>query len=88
MLFSRPCLYTRLHVARTYATKTSVFPTRTIRALLSDPAASSTAPDANVTVRGWIRSVRQQKQVSFANINDGSTLKGIQAILKSNDASK
>ncbi|KAI8082713.1 asparaginyl-tRNA synthetase [Halteromyces radiatus] len=59
---------------RLYSTK-PLFPTKTIRTLLSEK------PQPNVTIRGWIRSVRQQKQLSFATINDGSTLKGIQAIL-------
>ncbi|ORX61550.1 asparaginyl-tRNA synthetase [Hesseltinella vesiculosa] len=63
--------------------KPSVFPTKTIRGLLNDKPAADP-----VTIRGWIRSVRQQKQLSFANINDGSNLKGIQAILTGSDASK
>ena len=33
-----------------------------------------------VMVQGWIRSVRDQKQFSFIDINDGSSLKGIQAV--------
>ncbi|SAM00158.1 hypothetical protein [Absidia glauca] len=63
---------------RAYSTAKPLFPTKTIRSLLSD------SPQSNVTLRGWVRSVRQQKQLSFATINDGSTLKGIQVIL--NDA--
>lgn len=66
---------------RLYNTK-SLFPTKTIRSLFKEQ------PDTNVKIRGWIRSVRQQKQVAFATINDGSTLKGIQAILKTEDADK
>jgi asparaginyl-tRNA synthetase len=63
---------------RAYSTAKPLFPTKTIRSLLSD------SPQSDITLRGWVRSVRQQKQLSFATINDGSTLKGIQVIL--NDA--
>ncbi|MFA5306612.1 MAG: asparagine--tRNA ligase [Candidatus Babeliales bacterium] len=33
-----------------------------------------------VTIKGWVRSVRNQKSFSFITINDGSTLAGLQAI--------
>lgn len=33
-----------------------------------------------VLVQGWVRTVRDQKKFSFIEINDGSTLKGIQAV--------
>lgn len=64
-----------LHTAR------QILP-RTIKSVLED----QTISDAQVSVNGWIRSVRSQKQVSFANINDGSNLKGIQAILTTEQA--
>ncbi|KAI9306745.1 asparaginyl-tRNA synthetase [Cunninghamella echinulata] len=72
----------RLGLQRRFYNTTSLFPTKTIRSLLKEQ------PDTNVKIRGWIRSVRQQKQVAFAAINDGSTLQGIQAILKPEDAEK
>lgn len=68
----------RLIQKATYATK-SLLPNKTIKTLLKEDA-------AQVSVRGWVRSVRKQKQVSFATINDGSNLKGIQAILNEKDA--
>ena len=33
-----------------------------------------------VIIRGWVRTVRDQKKFSFIEINDGSTLNGIQAV--------
>ncbi|KJE88777.1 asparaginyl-tRNA synthetase [Capsaspora owczarzaki ATCC 30864] len=36
----------------------------------------------HVVVSGWVRSVRAQKSVSFAELSDGSTLKSIQIVLK------
>jgi OB-fold nucleic acid binding domain len=35
---------------------------------------------AVTTVYGWIKSIRRQKGVSFAVVNDGTTLKGLQAV--------
>ena len=35
---------------------------------------------AITTVHGWIKSVRRQKNVSFAVVNDGTTLRGLQAV--------
>lgn len=31
-----------------------------------------------VTVKGWVRTVRQQKTFAFVELNDGSSLKGVQ----------
>ncbi|KAG2207644.1 hypothetical protein INT46_005055 [Mucor plumbeus] len=64
-----------------YSTAKSLLPNKTIKTLLNEDS-------TNVAVRGWIRSVRKQKQVSFATVNDGSNLKGIQAILSGEDAEK
>ncbi|KAG9290445.1 hypothetical protein G9A89_007176 [Geosiphon pyriformis] len=41
---------------------------------------------SDIEVYGWVRSVRKQKNVSFAEINDGTLSKGIQAILKKEQA--
>ncbi|RIB17408.1 hypothetical protein C2G38_2142613 [Gigaspora rosea] len=38
----------------------------------------NSTPDSEVEVYGWVRFVRVQKNVSFAAINDGSSLKGMQ----------
>ncbi|CAO3645540.1 unnamed protein product [Mucor hiemalis] len=68
--------------ARHYATTTKpLLPNKTIKTLLKENA-------TNVAVRGWVRSVRKQKQVCFATVNDGSNLKGIQAILTEEEAEK
>ena len=34
-----------------------------------------------VTVCGWVRTVRDQKSFTFVEINDGSTLRNLQIIL-------
>ncbi|CAG8803257.1 10247_t:CDS:2, partial [Dentiscutata erythropus] len=48
----------------------------------------NSTPGSEIEVYGWVRSVRVQKNVSFAVINDGSSLKGMQAILSSEEAKK
>ncbi|CAD6566556.1 MAG: asparaginyl-tRNA synthetase [Tremellales sp. Tagirdzhanova-0007] len=48
----------------------------TIRALLALPP----SPQSEVTIRGWIKSVRQHKNVSFAAISDGSESDSLQAV--------
>ena len=40
----------------------------------------------NVSVTGWVRSVRKQKKVGFAAVGDGSTVDSLQAVLKPEDA--
>ena len=42
----------------------------------------------NITVNGWVRSVRKQKRVAFAAISDGSTIDSLQAVLKPEDAAE
>jgi len=39
-----------------------------------------TPPAQNVRIKGWLRTVRASKQVVFLNVNDGSTLAGIQVV--------
>jgi asparaginyl-tRNA synthetase len=38
--------------------------------------------DTSITVKGWVRSVRNQKEFSFIAINDGSTVHGLQLVLQ------
>lgn len=75
-------LSTPMHrLQRAFYSTRSILPNKTIKSILKNEAS-----DAPVSVTGWIRSVRKQKQLSFAVINDGSNLKGIQAILNNEDA--
>jgi asparaginyl-tRNA synthetase len=38
-------------------------------------------PDETVTVQGWVRTKREQKEFCFVEVNDGSSMAGLQAIL-------
>lgn len=38
-------------------------------------------PDETVTVRGWVRTKREQKGFSFIEVNDGSSLAGLQVVI-------
>jgi len=37
-------------------------------------------PQSGVIIKGWLRTVRTSKQVTFLNVNDGSNLGGIQVV--------
>jgi asparaginyl-tRNA synthetase len=34
-----------------------------------------------VAIKGWVRTVRKQKTLAFVEVNDGSSLSGIQCVL-------
>ncbi|KAF8609748.1 asparaginyl-tRNA synthetase [Ceratobasidium sp. AG-I] len=51
----------------------------TVRQLLASPPSS----DSSITVTGFVKSVRKQKHVAFANISDGSSPHSLQAVLES-----
>jgi len=53
-----------------------------VRALVeADDEALDSLLGRSVTVKGWVRTVRRQKQFSFVEVNDGSSLKGVQCIV-------
>ncbi|KAK7882999.1 hypothetical protein WMY93_029173 [Mugilogobius chulae] len=47
-------------------------------------ALSGASLGADVTVQGWVRSVRSQKENLFFHVNDGSSLQSLQVIASSN----
>ncbi len=38
-------------------------------------------PDQTVTVQGWVRTKREQKEFSFIEVNDGSSMAGLQVVV-------
>lgn len=59
----------------------------TIKQVLEQSTAS-TSQQEEITVTGWVRSVRAQKRVAFAQINDGSCFKSLQAVLTPEEATR
>ena len=49
------------------------------RTLVKD-ALNATAPADSILLQGWVRTRRDAKTFSFIELNDGSSLKGIQVI--------
>ena len=43
--------------------------------------ADSTIVGQKIKIQGWVRTIRDQKKFSFIEINDGSSLKGLQAVV-------
>lgn len=54
----------------------------------TQPDGTSSYEDRQVTLQGFIRSVRKQKRYAFAEISDGSTVRPLQAILNPSQASE
>ncbi|HEY2573847.1 MAG TPA: asparagine--tRNA ligase [Verrucomicrobiaceae bacterium] len=50
-------------------------PSADIRSLLS-----KTSPEHDITVHGWVRTRRDSKSCAFIELNDGSSLKGLQVV--------
>ncbi len=38
-------------------------------------------PDETVTIKGWVRTKREQKEFSFVEVNDGSSMAGLQVVV-------
>ncbi|MGA7934908.1 MAG: asparagine--tRNA ligase [Kovacikia sp.] len=38
-------------------------------------------PNETVTIRGWVRTKREQKEFTFVEVNDGSSMAGLQAVV-------
>ncbi|MCY7274740.1 MAG: asparagine--tRNA ligase, partial [Phormidesmis sp. CAN_BIN44] len=38
-------------------------------------------PDESVTIKGWVRTKREQKGFSFIEVNDGSSMAGLQVVM-------
>lgn len=69
-----------MFIRRLYGT--AVHPARfqlppTIRQLLSHDDRERTA----ASVTGWIKSIRKQKNITFAVVSDGTTTEGLQAVV-------
>jgi len=43
--------------------------------------------DATITVKGWVRSIRDMKAYGFIDLNDGSSFKGVQIVIEEDNLS-
>jgi len=41
-------------------------------------------PDQTITVQGWVRTKRESKSFTFVEVNDGSSMAGLQVVLDAN----
>jgi asparaginyl-tRNA synthetase len=58
-----------------------------IAALLSSVSSDASEP-RNVTVNGFVRSVRKQKRVAFAALGDGTSIEPLQVVLTPEQAER
>lgn len=42
---------------------------------------NAVASDETVSIKGWVRTIRKQKTLAFVEVNDGSSLSGIQCVV-------
>ena len=47
--------------------------------------ADAKVSDEQVSIKGWVRTVRKQKTLAFVEVNDGSSMSGIQCVLPFDD---
>ena len=50
--------------------------------------ANASPTDGDISIKGWVRTVRKQKTLAFVEVNDGSSLSGIQCVLPFDDLDK
>lgn len=55
-----------------------------IKQIKNPPQGTAALLNTEVTIKGWIRTVRNQKTFTFVEVNDGSTLANLQVIVDSN----
>ncbi|KAM3576217.1 hypothetical protein VYU27_001925 [Nannochloropsis oceanica] len=75
---------------RQYATTTTTIPPTTTTSTTTEPArikvrdilikGDDSLLGQRVTIKGWVRTLRSQKTFSFIEVNDGSTLGGLQIV--------
>ncbi|CAO2613785.1 Probable asparagine--tRNA ligase, mitochondrial [Lemmus lemmus] len=58
-------------------------PRASVRLRVRDALGVQDASGERVTVQGWVRSVRSQKEVLFLHLNDGSSLESLQVVADS-----
>jgi len=68
----------RMNMSTTSAENT---PTGGAQVLKRVKAANAIPSDEVVSIKGWVRTVRKQKTLAFVEVNDGSSLSGIQCVL-------
>ena len=54
---------------------------------IKDVEKSASDENPKIEIKGWVRTVRKQKTLAFVEVNDGSSLKGIQCVLLNDDVS-
>eukprot|EP00002_Diphylleia_rotans_P041098 TRINITY_DN9912_c0_g1_i1.p1 TRINITY_DN9912_c0_g1~~TRINITY_DN9912_c0_g1_i1.p1 ORF type:complete len:525 (+),score=114.76 TRINITY_DN9912_c0_g1_i1:44-1618(+) len=69
----------------TFSSSPSFDPFSSIASILRhrEENCGQTQKNKSIVVRGWVKSVRVQKQYAFVTLNDGSSLDGIQIVLPS-----
>ncbi|KAG8453199.1 hypothetical protein GDO86_004861 [Hymenochirus boettgeri] len=55
-----------------------------VRMSVREALAKTEGSSINITIQGWVRSVRSQKEVLFLHINDGTSTENLQIVAEPN----
>ena len=76
---------TQLRMSSTEATPTKTTTTPSSSSSSVSPRRVKTndakVSEEQVSIKGWVRTVRKQKTLAFVEVNDGSSMSGIQCVL-------
>jgi len=81
--FSRPL--SRFSLGMTSTTEDSESASLYSNVIKRVKTAAAVPSDEIVAIKGWVRTVRKQKTLAFVEVNDGSSLSGIQCVLGFDD---
>ena len=60
----------------------------TVADLLNHDSSYKSANTKQITLNGYVRSVRKQKKVAFAAVSDGTAVEAVQVVLRPDQAQK
>ena len=79
---------TQLRMSSTEATPTKTTTTPSSSSSVSPrrvKTSDAKVSEEQVSIKGWVRTVRKQKTLAFVEVNDGSSMSGIQCVLPFDD---
>jgi len=83
--FAAPVSFTRLSMSTDVDNTPQSAPSTTPKILRRVKTVDAAPGKGEVSIKGWVRTVRKQKTLAFVEVNDGSSLSGIQCVLSFDD---
>lgn len=83
--FAGPVSFTHLSMSTDVENTPQSTPNASPKILRRVKSVDAAPSEGDVSIKGWVRTVRKQKTLAFVEVNDGSSLSGIQCVLAFND---